>query len=125
MDERAGSRTGFRVLAYRLLAAGALLGCHHAASDGDAAVDEDAERIFANVCARCHGADGKGGIAAGAANAPRNFCDSAFQASRTDEDLKQVIQKGKGAMPAFGTLFSDSDLTGLVRKLRRFTPKPP
>jgi hypothetical protein len=68
--------------------------------------------------------DGKGGIAAGGANAPRNFCDSAFQASRSDDDLKQVIRKGKSAMPAFGEAFSESDLCGLVHKLRSFDPKP-
>ena len=55
-------------------------------------------------------------------NAPRNFCDAAFQASRTDEQLKQVIRQGKGAMPAFGNLFSDEDLQGLVLKIRSYDP---
>jgi hypothetical protein len=67
--------------------------------------------------------DGKGGIASGGANAPRNFCDAAFQTSRTDDDLKCTIRMGKGAMPAFGNLFSDTDLQGLVHKLRTFDPK--
>ena len=55
-------------------------------------------------------------------NAPRNFCDAAFQASRTDEQLKQVIRRGKGAMPAFGNLFSDAELQGLVLEIRSFDP---
>jgi len=74
------------------------------------------------VCARCHGADGQGGPAVGGANPPRNFRDAAFQASRSDEALKLVIQKGKGGMPAFGNLFSPSELDGLVLKLRSFGP---
>src|SRR4051812_6186207 len=98
----------------------ALSGCHHSAEARESA--ESGERIFQTVCSRCHGADGKGGPAVGSANAPRNFCDAAFQASRSDEDLKQVIQKGKGAMPPFGNLFSPSDLQGLVHKIRSFVP---
>ena len=94
--------------------------CQHSSADAESI--QSGERIFASVCSRCHGVDGKGGIAAGGADAPRNFCDTAFQASRSDADLMQVIQKGKANMPAFGNLFSDSDLRGLVRKLRAFTP---
>jgi mono/diheme cytochrome c family protein len=97
-----------------------LSACQH--SHADAESIQRGEQIFASVCSRCHGVDGKGGIAAGSANAPRNFCDAAFQASRTDADLRQVIQKGKGGMPAFGNMFSDSDLRGLLRKLRTFAP---
>ncbi len=85
--------------------------------------DENAGQTFTSVCAKCHGADGKGGVPAmEGANPPRNFRDSAFQASRTDEQLKQAIQKGKGGMPAFGNLFPDADLQGLVRKIRSFDP---
>jgi mono/diheme cytochrome c family protein len=94
--------------------------CHR--SEGDPAA-ENAEETFASVCAKCHGADGKGGVpAAEGANPPRNFCDPSFQASRSDEDLKQVIRKGKGGMPAFGNLFSDADLLGLAHKIRSFNP---
>ena len=95
-------------------------GCHR--SQGDPA-SVNAEQTFASVCAKCHGADGKGGVpAAEGANPPRNFCDASFQASRSDEDLKQVIRKGKGGMPAFGNLFSDADLLALVHKIRTFNP---
>ena len=94
--------------------------CNHS-DDGSAA--QNAAQTFTSVCAKCHGADGKGGVPAmEGANPPRNFCDSAFQASRTDEQLKQVIQKGKGGMPAFGNLFPDADLQALVVKIRSFDP---
>lgn len=83
---------------------------------------ERAERTYETVCGRCHGADGKGGVAPEGVNAPRNFRDTTFQASRTDEQLKQAIRKGVGAMPGFGNLFSELDLQGLVRKIRSFDP---
>ncbi len=82
-----------------------------------------AEQVFASVCAKCHGSNGGGGLpAAEGANAPRNFRDASFQASRSDEQLKRAIRSGKGAMPAFGNVFSDADLEGLVRKIRSFDP---
>ena len=83
---------------------------------------ERAEQAFNTVCGRCHGADGKGGFAPEGTNAPRNFRDASFQASRTDEQLKQAIRVGKGAMPAFGNLFSDAELQALVHKIRSFDP---
>jgi len=104
-----------------LCAALASAGCHRGESSDTSAAD--AEQIFSTICAKCHGSDGKGGLAAAGANAPRNFCDAAFQSSRTDEDLKQVIRKGKGGMPPFGNSFTDAELSALVRKLRSFSPK--
>jgi mono/diheme cytochrome c family protein len=96
-------------------------GCHR--SEGGDPAAGNAEQTFASVCAKCHGADGKGGVpAAEGANSPRNFCDASFQAGRNDKDLKQVIRKGKGGMPAFGNLFSDAELLGLVHKIRCFNP---
>ena len=83
---------------------------------------ERAEQTFKAVCGKCHGADGTGGVAPEGAKAPRNFRDTAFQASRTDEELKQAIRAGKGTMPGFGNLFSELDLEGLVRKVRSFDP---
>ncbi len=97
-----------------------LLACHQSSSDAESL--QSGEQIFLTVCSKCHGMDGKGGVAAGGTNAPRNFCDAAFQASRSDDDLRLVIQKGKGAMPPFGNMFSDSDCRGLVHKIRTFVP---
>ena len=114
-----------RVLQLSALLLG-LASCRNAPSDGADARTRAAAQTFTTICARCHGSDGKGGFAPddGHSNGPRNFCDAAFQASRTDEQLKQVIRQGKGAMPAFGNLFSDSDLQALVLKIRSFNPDP-
>src|SRR5687768_15051576 len=62
---------------------------------------DEAQRNFAMVCGRCHGPDGRGGVAMGLPSAPPNLRDPKFQESRTDAQLRQVIVDGKGAMPAF------------------------
>ena len=84
--------------------------------------ESEIEQTYRSACGRCHGADGKGGFAPEGQNPPRNFCDAAFQRDRSDEQLALVIRSGKGSMPAFGNLFTDSELRGLVQKIRRFRP---
>jgi len=97
-------------------------GCKRKDSAGD--THAEAKQLFDSTCGKCHGSDGKGGVpAAEGQPAPRNFCDATFQASRTDDELKNVIKGGKGAMPPFGALFDDQQLTLLVAYIRGFKPK--
>jgi cytochrome c oxidase cbb3-type subunit III len=81
-----------------------------------------ARELFASTCARCHGADGTGGVPLFEAGpSPRNFHDHAFQNARTDEQIKLTIVNGKGTgMPAFGATFNDAQLTALVAYVRSF-----
>lgn len=101
-----------------LAACGALLaaaaGCEKKA---DAAQGRD---LFAATCARCHGADGNGGLALfDGGPSPRNFRDHAFQKDRTDEQIKLTIMNGKGSgMPAFGATFTEAQLYALVAHVR-------
>lgn len=79
------------------------------------------QQLFQNTCARCHGADGKGGVPLSEGGpTPRNFHDHAFQMDRTDEQLKQIIKNGKGSMPAFNGLLDDDQIAGLVLQVRSF-----
>ena len=79
----------------------------------------DGKQLFASTCARCHGENGTGGLAAEAGPAPRNFHDADFQRSRTDAQLRATIVNGKGgAMPSFGSAFNDTELTALVEQVR-------
>ena len=97
-------------------------GCKRREIEGDP--HAEARHLFDSTCAICHGRDGRGGVpAAEGQPAPRNFCDAAFQASRTDDDLKKAIRDGKGPMPPFAPLFDDSQLTLLVAYIRGFNPK--
>ena len=98
----------------------ALAGCGGKAAADDAHIGE----LFAGVCGRCHGPDGRGGVAEPGKPAPRNFRDAAFQAAHTDAELRAVIAGGKGSvMPSFRATFSDAEIDGLVARVRSFDPR--
>jgi mono/diheme cytochrome c family protein len=91
---------------------------------------------FKNECAACHGADGKGnGPTAAALNPkPRNYTDVAWQASVTDDHIKDVIIRGgvvalgagheTSAMPPHPDFANKPDLlNGLVQIVRGFKGK--
>jgi cytochrome c553 len=63
------------------------------------AVDE-ARVTFETLCSTCHGASGKGdGIAAANLDPkPRNYTDKAWQASVTDDQIRQIILAGGAAV---------------------------
>jgi mono/diheme cytochrome c family protein len=81
--------------------------------------------LFASTCARCHGAEGTGGLpVAEGGPPPRNFRDHAFQASRSDADLRRTIKEGKSTgMPPFGGLLTDAQIDALVVQVRSFDPE--
>jgi cytochrome c553 len=60
----------------------------------------EAERIFMTQCARCHGMDGRGTgeVAATLEPKPRDYTDAAWQASVSDEELRQIIVQGGQAL---------------------------
>ena len=104
------------------LAASLLGGCKRDAAAHNPRAE--AKALFDSVCGKCHGSDGRGGVPSMEGRpAPRAFNDAAFQASRTDAELKQAIVSGKGAMPPFGKLFDEQQLTQLVTHIRSFNPK--
>lgn len=74
--------------------------------------DEDAtgEEIYAQLCARCHGADLGGGI-----GPPLGPGSNA--ASETDEYLEFTVVNGRGRMPSFPSL-GDQQIERLVAYLR-------
>ena len=89
----------------------------------------EAKAMFAQVCATCHGIDGKGdGPAAATLNPkPRDYTDAAWQASVTDDDIRTIIVKGgqavgkSGMMPPNPTLAQRTDiLEDLVLIIRGF-----
>jgi mono/diheme cytochrome c family protein len=79
--------------------------------------------IFHNVCARCHGQDGTGGPPDSLGNpGPKNFTDPMFQRSMTDAQIKNAIENGNRAMPAFGAVFTPAQIDMLVAHVRKFGP---
>lgn len=76
-----------------------------------------AKAFYDKNCASCHGADGTGGE--GALNIP-NFKDAKWQQRRTDQQITDVIVKGKGTMPPWKDKLDEAQLkamTGYVRQL--------
>jgi cytochrome c553 len=91
-----------------------------------------AKAYFAQTCALCHGADGSGTgpMAAQLNPKPRNYTDPNWQASVTDEEIKQIILLGgqgvgkSNAMPPNPGLKDDpATLGGLVKIIRGFAKK--
>lgn len=104
-------------------------------ADSEAGQDTPQARAkiyFQNICAGCHGAQGQGnGPAAAALNPkPRDFTDPKWQASVTDQHIKDVISKGGAAMglsmlmPPQVQLASDpAELEAMVKFVRSLGKK--
>jgi mono/diheme cytochrome c family protein len=101
-----------------VLAAGALGGCGKSNEAGPA-VAVDIEGVYAQMCARCHGADGRGdaemkktipGI--------RDFADPQFRA-KGPEEVESVIMTGRNQMPGFGAALTRPKLQHLAGYVRR------
>lgn len=90
---------------------------------------DEAQDYFGRICAACHGVGGHGdGPAAASLNPhPRDYTDAAWQASITDDQIKDIILKGGAAvgksamMPAQPTLKDKPAVVdGLVKIIRGF-----
>jgi mono/diheme cytochrome c family protein len=74
----------------------------------------DANQLFATMCGLCHS---DGGRAAG--KGPQ-LMDS----SRNDDFLRSRIKDGKaGAMPAYGSTFSDAQIDAFITYIRSLKPR--
>jgi cytochrome c553 len=84
----------------------------------------DAKENWEKSCAKCHGADGKGGTKMGQKLEIKDFTDAKYQASLKDENMLKAIKEGvkegeKTRMkPAEG--LSDEEMKALVAYVRAF-----
>jgi mono/diheme cytochrome c family protein len=104
------------------LAGIATAGCSRP-SPGAERVPVDAKALFAQACAKCHAADGTGGLPM-AANGPRptDLTSTDWQRSRSDAELIEAIRSGRGAMPPFADVLTADQIAALstyVRSLKR------
>jgi hypothetical protein len=83
--------------------------------------------MFAAWCARCHGEDGRGRVAAPTVKTqPMDFTDCAVATAEPDADWELVIARGGPAaglsseMPAFGEALDAATIRRLVQYLRTF-----
>ena len=88
-----------------------------------AAAKAEADKMFAERCATCHGARGAGnGLASeGLVPPPRNFQDPDWQKSVSDEHIEKIVQYGGAAVGKSPTMPGNPDLISkreLVAALR-------
>jgi len=95
-------------------------------------IPEKSQQMFMTVCATCHGADGSGNgpAAETLTTKPRNYTDPAWQASVTDDEIRNTILRGgqgvgkSPLMPGNPQLAEDAEtLDGLVQIIRGFGKK--
>ena len=82
-----------------------------------AKADDKSAATFKQKCAGCHGADGKGETPAGKAMNVQSFA-SPETAKMTDQELADVIEKGKGKMPKYGASLKPDDIKAMVAYVR-------
>jgi cytochrome c6 len=76
-----------------------------------------AKDLFVSKCAICHGADGSAKTATGKNLKIRDFHSPEVQ-KQSDADLKTLITKGKGKMPAFDAKLTGDQIDLLVGHIR-------
>ena len=74
-------------------------------------------------CAKCHGADGKGGTKMGQKLGVRDYTDPKVQESFTDDQAFKAIKEGvkadgKEKMKGFAEKLSDEEIKDLVKHVR-------
>jgi mono/diheme cytochrome c family protein len=83
-------------------------------------------QIYAQRCVLCHGPEGKGdgAAAAGLNPKPRNHTDGSYMNAQTDQQLTEVIKNGKGAMPPWGAVLSESEIQAVLKHVRSLAQPP-
>lgn len=80
-----------------------------------------AKTLFAEKCARCHGADGRGKTVVGDMLNVPDFTDEKFwKEDRGDARLITSVTEGRGEMPPFGRKLTRREIAALVAYVRRF-----
>ncbi len=99
----------------------ALVVVFQGSSRASSVIAGDGAETFKAKCVACHGADGTGNTAAGKALKVRDLTSADVQ-GQTDDQLYDIIAKGKGKMPAYEkTLGADKckELVAYIRTLKK------
>jgi cytochrome c553 len=77
-----------------------------------AAASQVAQRRYTGLCANCHGLDGKANTPSAAQldPKPRDYTNAAWQASVTDDQLREIILKGGQALGKSPAMPGNPDL---------------
>ena len=73
-------------------------------NDAGPAMPIDPAVLYGQMCARCHGPDGRGDAQLKATTMPtlRSFADPEVRARSSTDEFERVIMAGRNLMPAFG-----------------------
>lgn len=96
-------------------------GCSNPGDDPGPALPVEPAAIYAQMCGRCHGVDGRGDPEMKKTLPVRDFSDPKFQAASYDA-IAQVVMTGKNQMPGFGGVLSIpkiQSISGYVKRLGR------
>jgi mono/diheme cytochrome c family protein len=85
-------------------------------------VEVDARALFADCCAKCHGADGHAKTFRGRFLGAQNFTDPKWQMTATDGEISKAIKTGIKKMPAFEKKLSAAQIEALTTYVRTFKP---
>lgn len=89
---------------------------------GAARAQDDAAKVYKARCELCHSADGSGSSPTGKALKAKDLRSDEVQ-KMSDAELADIIAKGKGKMPAFGSKLSPDTIKSLVVYLRQMAKK--
>jgi mono/diheme cytochrome c family protein len=84
--------------------------------------DDAGATLFKKNCVLCHAADGSGSSPSGKALKAKDLGSSEVQ-KNTDEQITEILTKGKGKMPAFGAKLKPEDIKQLVAYVRTLAKK--
>lgn len=79
---------------------------------------DSVRETYAQNCARCHGADGRGQTTLGKTLDAPNIADANWQKRHNDKKIAAKIVRGGGGMPAFAKKLSAKDINSLVAYVR-------
>ena len=77
----------------------------------------DSKQTFQQKCAMCHGKDGKTPTMIGKNLGSPDLSSEKVQ-KMSDHDLHEVIENGKGKMPAYGKALGDKNVDAMVKYVR-------
>ena len=89
------------------------------AAEGGDGTARAIQALWQMRCARCHGEAGRGdGPERPPGAAIPDMTSADFQQNRSDEQLTEVVENGRGLMPAFGDALTPEGISVLVRHVR-------
>ncbi|HMF58330.1 MAG TPA: cytochrome c [Pyrinomonadaceae bacterium] len=80
------------------------------------------EELYAQNCARCHGADGQGDTPLGQTYGTPDFTSARWwqEHGKSNREMIAIVANGKGGMPAFKRKLNQSEIKALVAYVRKF-----